>query len=75
MPGRDRAASPPPPPPPSDVPEESLPLPPGLPAEPDFDVVFERAHLEEVPRAPGVGGKTTCQWQRALRTQCIANDV
>ena len=22
-----------------------------------------------------MGGKTACQWQRTLRTQCIANDV
>ena len=75
MAGRGEAQAPPPPPPPSDVPKQPRPLPPGPPPKPNFDVIFERAHLEEVPRARGMGGKTACQWQRALREECISNDV
>ena len=79
MAGRGKAKAPPPPPPPSAGSQthgwELLPILTGLPAEPHADVIFERAHLEEVPHAAGIGGKTACQWQRALRTECIANDV
>ena len=70
-------APPPPPPAPTDLPQAEVPPPPprGPPPQAGVDVVFERAHLEEVPRAPGMGGKTACQWQRTLRTQCIDNEV
>lgn len=38
-------------------------------------MVFEQAHLEDIRRTPGMGGKTACQWQRALRAECIVNNL
>ena len=51
-----------------------MPLPQDPRPQPGLDVVFNRAHLEHVPHATGVGGKNACQWQRALRGQCIVNN-
>ena len=51
-----------------------MPLPQDPRPQPGLDVVFNQAHLEHVPHATGVGGKNACQWQRALRGQCIVNN-
>ena len=44
-------------------------------AQPAGPVVLSVADLERVPRVPGLGGKTACEWQRTLREHCIATEV
>ena len=69
-----------PPPPPPDVtglPPVEVPPPPPLahPPQPGLAVVFRRAHLDRLPYVASMGGRTACQWQRTLRSQCIENEV
>ena len=42
---------------------------------PNPNVVFELVHLADVPYTQGMGGKRACKWQRALREECIAEDM